>query len=939
MRNFERGSEWRRWDLHIHTPGTIKNDQFQGSTIEEKWENFYNSITNYIGDGSDPLKAIKVIGITDYVSIKNYQRVLNDKRLPESVCLILPNVELRIKPYAKNAPVNIHCIFDPSIAKDAKVLEDRFFNNLKFDNGNSVYNASEEGLKRLGRDYLRDKNIPDNAAYVAGINQFVLEFSALKQVFDNDKDLRDHCIVVVANSSGDGVSGIVQHSQFLISNNNESQMDETRRSIYRFADMVFSSSASDISYFLGESKSDDQSRVKELYGSLKPCIHGSDAHSCNTLFEPNEQRYCWIKADPTFNGLRQVLYEPKDRVKISPLKPEQKKDYQVIDKVEICNNKDFSPVPIYFNDKLTCIIGGKSTGKSLLLNNMANAIDSEQVGDKTGITSNRGKVIKDVKVYWRDGEVSQNGDSSQEHRVVYIPQTYLNRLSDNDEELTEIDSIIHDIVMINDGAQRAFKDMEGRITDLKTSIDKAIYSIIQQYKNWKDQTQELAEIGTFQGINKEIEKLEFEKDRLSKQLSLSEDEVTTYAEIEKEILTLEQQIASSKRNIESIKSIRTLVTVSSEEYELVLPSELLIKIKESGEKAVKAADDIWHSDQIELLNELEGKLADFQKCLDEKRVIAAPLKAKISENEAIKRLTDDLNREKAKLEDYTEAKKQVENSKTKYDDLLESLAESFLKYQQLHKSYADFINGNSSLLKKESANDLEFTVGTPFRKDAFLQTIQSSFDRRTSFKSIIDVDSFTEKEISKEFLVRLIASVIDGTIHLPRSKTPESVLRELLRDWYNSTYRVRMGGDLINEMSPGKKALVLLKLLVSLAESTFPILIDQPEDDLDNRSIFSELIPFLRKAKITRQVIVVTHNANVVLGADADEIIVANQDGKNSPNKAYRFEYRSGSIEDDMPEGSGCSDTLGKQGIQQQICDILEGGQLAFDLRKHKYRI
>ena len=44
MLNYERGSEWRRWDLHIHTPGTLKNDQYEGKTIEEKWDNFYDTI-------------------------------------------------------------------------------------------------------------------------------------------------------------------------------------------------------------------------------------------------------------------------------------------------------------------------------------------------------------------------------------------------------------------------------------------------------------------------------------------------------------------------------------------------------------------------------------------------------------------------------------------------------------------------------------------------------------------------------------------------------------------------------------------------------------------------------------------------------------------------------------------------------------------------------
>ena len=427
MQHFERGSEWRRWDLHIHTPGTIKNDQYEGSSSEEKWNNFYDAISSYIGDASDPLKAIEVIGITDYLSIDNYLKIVEDKRLPKSISLVLPNVELRIIPIARNSPVNIHCIFDPEIVDG---LQGRFFSKLTFSYKDSSYNASHDELVRLGRDFKGDQSLPRDVAYEAGISQFVLEFSTLKSIFDNDSELRDHCIIVISNSSSDGASGIVEHSAYFMGN--ESQMDATRSAMYQFADMIFSGKDSDIKYFIGAS-ADDENTVKKKCGSLKPCIHGSDAHSCKGLFEPNGKRYCWIKADPTFNGFRQVLFEPKDRVRISQIIPETKPDYQVIDKVEICDD-DFAPTPIYFNDKLTCIIGGKSTGKSLLLHNMALTIDPEQVEDKATVTGSRNKVIQDIKVYWRDGAVSQKGLNSQEHKIVYIPQTYLNRLSDEHDD-------------------------------------------------------------------------------------------------------------------------------------------------------------------------------------------------------------------------------------------------------------------------------------------------------------------------------------------------------------------------------------------------------------------------------------------------------------------------------------------------------------------------
>lgn len=104
MTYFNKGSEWRRWDLHLHTPGTKKNDQYEGKDLEEKWDKFYNSISEYIGDGKNPLKSIAVLGITDYLSIDNYLKVIKDNRLPPSIKLVLPNVELRMVPLAKKKP-------------------------------------------------------------------------------------------------------------------------------------------------------------------------------------------------------------------------------------------------------------------------------------------------------------------------------------------------------------------------------------------------------------------------------------------------------------------------------------------------------------------------------------------------------------------------------------------------------------------------------------------------------------------------------------------------------------------------------------------------------------------------------------------------------------------------------------------------------------------
>ena len=129
MLEFSRGSEWRRWDLHVHTPETKKNDKYKGSSIEEKWDNFYDKISSYIGDGSDQMKNIAVIGITDYLSIDKYLKVKKDNRLPKSVKLVLPNIEMRILQPSKKESINLHCIFNPDIVSE---LESRFFSSLMF---------------------------------------------------------------------------------------------------------------------------------------------------------------------------------------------------------------------------------------------------------------------------------------------------------------------------------------------------------------------------------------------------------------------------------------------------------------------------------------------------------------------------------------------------------------------------------------------------------------------------------------------------------------------------------------------------------------------------------------------------------------------------------------------------------------------------------------
>jgi ABC-type cobalamin/Fe3+-siderophores transport system ATPase subunit len=170
-----------------------------------------------------------------------------------------------------------------------------------------------------------------------------------------------------------------------------------------------------------------------------------------------------------------------------------------------------------------------------------------------------------------------------------------------------------------------------------------------------------------------------------------------------------------------------------------------------------------------------------------------------------------------------------------------------------------------------------------------------------------------------------------------KNYSAKEILSGTLINWFNLKFDIEYQGDKIHEMSPGKKSFVLLRLLIELDNSKCPILIDQPEDDLDNRSITNDVVEFLKEAKKERQIIIATHNPNLVVGSDSELIIVSNQNGEGTKNREKQFEYTSGSIEHTFPKRENITAVLYQQGIKEHICDILEGGELAFKKRQSKY--
>lgn len=130
---------------------------------------------------------------------------------------------------------------------------------------------------------------------------------------------------------------------------------------------------------------------------------------------------------------------------------------------------------------------------------------------------------------------------------------------------------------------------------------------------------------------------------------------------------------------------------------------------------------------------------------------------------------------------------------------------------------------------------------------------------------------------------------------------------------------LRWAGKDIEQLSPGERGTLLLVFYLLIDKSDIPLVIDQPEENLDNQTVVDFLVPSVKEAKGRRQIILVTHNPNLAVVCDADQVVCAHLD-KNDGNLVT---YETGAIENPM--------------INQRIVDILEGTRRAFDNRDGKY--
>ncbi len=970
MTTWNAGSQWQRWDPHIHAPGTLRNNQFG-----EDWDGYVAAI-----EAARPSPV--ALGITDYFTMRGYERVLAlraDGRLA-SVPFVFANIEIRLTIETRQRQgINLHLLVSPEDPHHVRLMKEKLA-RLSFRYRGQPYPCTDEGLIRLGREHANDDSLAEGAALREGANQFKVELGALHELFEGDQWIRGNVLYAVA-AGNDGLSGISEDASF----------HGQRQELGRLAHIVFSGNPQDRKYWLG------QHRNFQRDGQTpKPCIHGCDAHEVARVLRPAAERRTWIRGAPSFDALRQTLVEPERRVHIGPDAPSGPSPSNVIRRVRFTGADWLEPVALDLNDGLVTIIGARGSGKTALADLIALAADA---GDETpgpaSFVRRAADLLRDVEVEieWGDGVVQRRSltDECEEPRVRYLSQQFVERLSQRNATVHDRDDYGH---FGNDGGEPAPDELLAEIERVVFAAiaveDRMGCETFAELRNLKlgahlterassrDAIQDQTEIvGAEREIRKRQGKIEaaareatrtkqaLEDDLKAIPIKAPAEHVQTHAAATARLKALQDAIAKESARAHSIEQIgcevrRQLRTAEHAHAELrgrfpgVLADADWAKLR-------LRADDAALDNLAAMTVASKGR----ERALRE-HGIAATAPADGTPSAGIVALTEAVEAARKTLgEDGAQAMRRA--------DLTKKLDAAKLAEEKQQKAVA---HAQGATARMEAAHTLRLDAYERIFEtlDAEVTTLRSLYeplrlrlaaDPRLSALSFrvsrhVDLDAWVSTAESSIFDLRKPPFLGRGSLKTAagdldrawRTANPAGVRAALLqfaahhvepamtalrngvsgRDvgaWLFSTdhvairYGIEFEGVDIRNLSPGTRGVVLLTLFLAIDQHDLrPLVIDQPEENLDPKSVQGALVPFFRDAARRRQIIMVTHNANLVVNADADQVIVA-EAHHAEPTALPKITYSAGGLEEER--------------VRHMVCQYLEGGDDAFRRRSQRY--
>jgi ABC-type dipeptide/oligopeptide/nickel transport system ATPase component len=867
MNYYERGSEWRKWDLHLHTPSS--------------YDYYDKQVTN-----EDIIKTLKsneisaaVIADHDHINVKMIKELVELGK-KENI-LILPGIELRSELGGSEA---IH-----------------FIGIFPIENIDHIWDRIKGELK-----------LTDHIIKTKGKGNIICKIEESCKLFQDLGGISSIHAGKKSNSIENLKNYVFKHKQ---------KEDLLKNSI----DIMEIGKEEDITLYI--------EKVFPIINYRSPLIIGSDNHDINDY---NLKQNCWIKADLTFEGLKQIIYEPEERVKIQEIRPDEKNDYEVIDSIEF-KDDDFIYTKILLNNNLVSIIGGRSTGKSIFLRSIARAIDKNLVNEVCGDVSDL--INPNTIVKWKNGKIDTSEDSS-ENKIKYIPQNFLNSQIELEPDSFS-NKLIKSILKSDNNYKEIFSRINNHITKFETEIHKNINDLFETETILNDLKEQKKELGSPNAIEKQIEILNENYNNFQIKEEVSDED----KELQEKLLGELENLNKELDLVEDDKSLLDEFLDYLRGEETFIYMDIIKNLSDDTKTEIFSAifiADVIYKDS--LVNLIEEKFEDSKKNIEtiqenitSKKEQLETLNTKLNSSEQAKETFKKIEEEKARLTLIKEKIEEIKEIEKKYENILKDIFDVyglFIENLEFEKKSFPF---------EDSAEYNNFKAELIFKTKEFQNSLENSLNKKkfSTFKKKYGIDLFDFKYNNDNFqedLEKIIIAILNEILVTKSRKTKKNVLKELLRVYHFINFNIVEDGDKLEKMSPGKRSFTFLKVLIESDKSSWPILIDQPEDDLDANSISRSLSKFLREKKRNRQIIIVSHNPNLVVGADSEQVIIANQEGSDSRNKSKKFEYISGSIENTYNEEND-SCFLYCKNIKEHICNILEGGEESFKKRQNKYNI
>ena len=984
-----RGSEWRRWEPHIHAPGTVLNNQFGGG---DAWTNYLAAL-----EGLTP--KVEAIAVTDYYVTDTYEEVLRRHmagRLP-NVQLIFPNIEVRLDVAARSGFVNLHLLISPEDPNHLVEVR-RILTRLQFNAYGDRFDCTRDDLIRLGK--RADPTIRDDRAALAhGATQFKTNFAQLREVFGESDWAKKNILIAVAGGADDGTSGVRQAADATL-----------RQEIEKFSHVIFASSQAQREFWLGQ-RAVSVGELRARYNGCKPCLHGSDAHDQAAVGQPASDRFSWIKGALTFDALRQACIDPAGRAYVGTEPPHNAMPSQVISEVEITDAAWALTPTIPLNPGLVAIVGARGSGKTALTDVIAagcDAITGAAWSDDENISPSflvRARPLignAKVKLTWGGGNTiirALDGRDANEPlaypRARYLSQQFVEELCSSkgasEGLIQEIERVIFEAHPEDqrEGAMNFAELLDSRVTRFQQSRQREAEAIALISERVAE---ELEKEGLVEGLNKQVGQKQnliagYNADIAKLVVKGTEAQATRHAQLSQAAQVLNAKLQNfgnqrrtfltmqdEVRNMRATKGPEMLREVQARHPGSGLNTaqwdEFLLVYKGDVDKALSGY--IAWADQeianiygvppppgdpnVALIGDAEdlrtvklavikAEMVRLEQFISADTIIRnqyAALSSRIAlESNALKvletRLTDAQNAAARRIALQSERE-------ASYGRVFDAIISEQHVLEGLYAPLMARLASSSGTLGKLSFSVSRVADGDAwgrFAEDELIDCRRSGpFYGRGSMIELAKSQlkptwetgsSGAIQAAMANFIARYWKDILKHAPYVPTQKLEFRTWSKQFARWLFSTdhvavrYELAYDGVDIRKLSPGTRGIVLLLLYLALDDADDrPLIIDQPEENLDPKSVFDELVLLFMRAKAKRQVIMVTHNANLVINTDADQIIIAGA-GPHPAGGLPLISYVGGGLED--------------ANIREAVCNILEGGEEAFRERARRLRV